>query len=802
MDNVQRETLISGNEDKEIDLLVTDINIKPIIKKVRHFALINEENKFCYVNRRFCQLFGYQRNEIINQHIYDLYGELTESSPKEKISKGLTSHKEKSTSLILYRKDGTALEVFVRLSPLKRDPDAVAFHLLTVIPSQLPSDYDLFSPSSPNMRSPSKIRSATSVQPQNVPDTNGEVVISLQRTIKMEDISPMDLEWDISYGVDIKLPKETRCGKSRTMHRKILHSVRACAKPGELLAIMGPTGCGKTTLLNILAQRVKKGVKGQLYASGEAPNKNYKRKVGYVLQSDIFFENLTVEQTLNFQAALRLPAELTDQQRKTKVGEVMEILNITKTRNTIIGGYARRGISGGEKKRVNIGNQLLTNPSVLFLDEPTTGLDTSTALSLMLTLKEMARAGMTIVATIHQPSSQIFEQFDKLLLMVDGNSVYFGAANEAINYFSSIGLKCPKNYNPADFMMGVVLEEEIKHEDTMKKKIIKDWQEYQSDNKKHEKQFKYLQHDTNGVDSEDSSDVESKQKQKIKKDYARSWGDQFKTLWTRAMIQSKGVYFETMQYIQLALVVFIVSILWLQTPAREDRINDIIGVMFFLAIYNIGFFPMLCSLFNFPPERDVIIRERSEGAYYLSAYFAAKALSDMPFLILYPFAYSIPTYFLVGLAYDAGKFFYFLLLIMVGALTATGFGLMFSAGFPDVRKSQVFATVAMLFILLAGGFYIDMALIPAWINWLQYLSYLKYALDSLIISQFSGSTFEQTSLVTQFDGYDPIPGELVIASRSLTVPSMWGSFGVVIGWGIAFWTVAYVLLRNSLKQRN
>jgi len=283
----------------------------------------------------------------------------------------------------------------------------------------------------------------------------------------------LKLEWNVSYKINPKT-KNNNCGKKnkepKSTEKVILENVVGYANPGEFLAIMGPTGSGKTSLLNVLARRCKKGVSGQILVNREKPTKNYKRQIGYVLQQDILFETLTVDQTFSVTARLRLPKELTKEEKMKKVDDVIRTLNLGKVRNTIVGGVARRGVSGGEKKRVNIGNELLTNPSILMLDEPTSGLDTSTAIGLVMELKELAKQGLTIIATIHQPSSQIFEAFDKLLLLVDGREIFFGRSNEAIQYFSSLGLHCSPFYNPADFMMGLILAEEKKEENTIKKK--------------------------------------------------------------------------------------------------------------------------------------------------------------------------------------------------------------------------------------------------------------------------------------------------------------------------------------------
>ena len=216
---------------------------------------------------------------------------------------------------------------------------------------------------------------------------------------------------------------------------------------GELLAIMGPSGSGKTSLLNIISGRVREGVTGDIYYNNRLGTKGLKRRIGYVMQSDVFFENLTTEQHLTYMAQLRLPQELKLAEKQEMVTQTAELLGLGRSLPTPL--YR---LSGGERRRVNVATELVADPSVLFLDEPTSGLDSSTAFRLTKSLREVSSEGRTIIATIHQPSSQIYRMFDNLLLLADGHTVYFGPAANMVTYFESLGYPFMPLYNPADFM--------------------------------------------------------------------------------------------------------------------------------------------------------------------------------------------------------------------------------------------------------------------------------------------------------------------------------------------------------------
>jgi ABC-type multidrug transport system ATPase subunit len=229
----------------------------------------------------------------------------------------------------------------------------------------------------------------------------------------------------------------------------------------------GPSGAGKTTLLHCMAGRAQYPlIGGQVLFDGRVRDSRTKRRIGYCTQDDIFFTKLTVRETLDFTAAIRMEGRLSKAQRQQRVDEIVLKLRLSKCLDTRIGDQQfDKGISGGERKRVNIANELLgrAEGGILLLDEPTSGLDSSSALMVVRLLRQLADEGHAIVSTLHQPTSQMLQLFDTVLMLSEGEVVYFGPTAKATGYFSSpaVGFPTPPNYNPADFFMQLLIDDDI-----------------------------------------------------------------------------------------------------------------------------------------------------------------------------------------------------------------------------------------------------------------------------------------------------------------------------------------------------
>ncbi|KAK7466244.1 FAD-dependent urate hydroxylase [Stygiomarasmius scandens] len=243
--------------------------------------------------------------------------------------------------------------------------------------------------------------------------------------------------------------------------KTILSDISGCAKPGQVMAIMGASGAGKSTLLDILARKNKKGAVGgtTLVNGREVKDEEFRAVTGFVDQEDTLMSTLTVYETILYSALLRLPREMSFEAKRFRTLETMNELGILRIKDMRIGETGNRSISGGEKRRVSIACELVTSPSILFLDEPTSGLDAFNAYNVVESLVSLARDyNRTVIFTIHQPRSNIVALFDQLLVLAMGKTIYSGEFSRCQTYFTEIGKPCPPGFNIADYLIDLTVQ--------------------------------------------------------------------------------------------------------------------------------------------------------------------------------------------------------------------------------------------------------------------------------------------------------------------------------------------------------
>jgi len=557
----------------------------------------------------------------------------------------------------------------------------------------------------------------------------------------------IDYEWENLSVTATVQRKVVENGKKVTQQtdKVILNHISGSIKNGKFTAIMGPSGCGKTTLLNVLSGRTESRLKinGELRINSRPINdiEFIGNLVAFVQQDDILMATITPREVFNFTANLRL--KLSKEEKKQRVESLIKELGLQKCADTKVGNTFIRGLSGGERKRASIGVELITNPSLLFLDEPTTGLDSTTALHVLEVLKNLAQHGRNVVSTIHQPSSEIFSQFDNLLLMVRGNIIYQGHASQAVSYFGSIGYPCPKLSNPADFFMklmnesGLVLEEISQSKDGRIVDINQEELEARFQQRVDDLTSKYNKSPMKQIAAEGvtSEYIENKRK------YEVSWFKQFYLVLLRALVNEIRNPLDVKSKFGQILFFSVLTVA-LYTPLSKNYvgIQDRIGAIF-LGVGMTGMASINGSLGTFSLERAVFIRERMSKSYTSSAYFCGRAMSEVPLFIIFPFLYGVIIYFALEMnSYSAGKFFIFVAIHMLGWWAGSGYGLFLSTIFPTLEIALALVPILIIPFFVLAGFFVNQDSIPVWLIEFEYLSVFKWMFQALAINEFDDLT--------------------------------------------------------------
>lgn len=255
-----------------------------------------------------------------------------------------------------------------------------------------------------------------------------------------------------------KLGIEVRSLTVKVPGKMLLDDLSLTIQPGEFVGLMGPSGAGKTTLMSAMNGYVRP-TSGDVLFNGESLYGNYAQfamRMGYVPQDDIIHRDLTVSEALYYTAKLRLPDDYTKEDIDARVQKVLEQMGLQGVRDVLIGSAEKKGISGGQRKRVNLAMELLTEPLVLFLDEPTSGLSSEDALMVMKVLRTLADAGKTILLTIHQPSLEVFRLLDNLTVVSKdvgtadpGRLAYYGPAYPSAVHFFNPDRQWPAGTDPS-----------------------------------------------------------------------------------------------------------------------------------------------------------------------------------------------------------------------------------------------------------------------------------------------------------------------------------------------------------------
>ncbi len=604
---------------------------------------------------------------------------------------------------------------------------------------------------------------------------------------------PVNLEWrDLSLSVPLgRSERNDGAGKYAVMEKEVLRRVTGSVRCGQMLAIMGASGAGKTSLLNILAGRAdgtQARIQGCVNVNGEARDwEKFRLQTAYVLQDDAMFGELTVEEQVMFSAGLRLPALMPRAAKKARVDRILNELGLDEVRDRPIGGKFVRGVSGGERKRVAIATEIVTDPSVLFLDEPTSGLDSANALRVMQTLHHLAAHKRTVVCTIHQPRSAIFALFDHILLLSEGRVMYHGPARQACAYFSTLGFNSPPAYNPADFLVDLL---------TVNRRSIR--AEMHSMARVQYIAERHRPHAAGALMSDEKAEadwlqwrasfdweayIEGQHLQENRR-FQNAWLIELAALLVRAArLLARAKVVNIMRLFQVLVFGLLLGAIWLN-KGREttlDARRAIPGVLFFIAINQSG--AAYSVLFAFPLERTIVTRERAANMYRTSSYFLAKTVMDTVKSTIFTLIFCGIVYGMVGFRAGVVPFLLFFLAVLMITVFAESLALAVSVLTGNAQAASSLVTVFIVLFLLFGGFFIGERQMPAWIAPLQWSSCMFYTYNALMDAEFPPTSA------------DPVV-QTVRREAALNPLTYWQNIAVLAAMTAALKFVAFLLLRH------
>jgi ABC-type multidrug transport system ATPase subunit/ABC-type multidrug transport system permease subunit len=621
---------------------------------------------------------------------------------------------------------------------------------------------------------------------------------TLNSNVEHEDLEPLipegrvpvTLSWEnVSYSIKVSsgLPWN-RVHKQKTL----LNGVSGVVKPGQLLAIMGSTGAGKSTLLDVLVGYKNTGtLNGDIRINGQPRNHLFKRMAGYVTQDDCLMETQTVRETLKFCADIKLPKSLSQRERDLRVQNVIDELRLTKVGDSFVGSQFQRGISGGEKKRVSIGCELITDPGLLFLDEPTTGLDAYNSLVIMELLNSLAKSGRTIICTIHQPRSSIFELFDQLLLLSQGNVVYFGPANQAVPYFAAVSLHCPQFTNPADFFIDMVIENErIRDGLIQTQEDAPNLVEYYLKSSEYRITTERIR-ETEKEMSHVSMDLQARVASAYPSEFATPLWRQFLLIAERSIRNIRRNPIVT--YLQLFnnfFMALLVGSIFFHLGMNFKGIQDRQGSLFFILTNQA--FASLASMNLFLNERNLFNRERASGTYSVLAYYLSKCTVEGVFQLGFPIVYTFVVFWMVGL--DSSGFFCFLMDMLVTSAVASSLYVAIGAASPNQPVATIISPIVTVIYLLFGGFYLNQRSFPVYYIWAKYISFFRYSFEILCRSQFEGQNFI-------FNATTNTSGAEVLYELDMQDVSYTTNFLVLIAMIFIYRILAFLFLTYLYKEK-
>ncbi|KAL6861800.1 hypothetical protein ACP4OV_017500 [Aristida adscensionis] len=522
---------------------------------------------------------------------------------------------------------------------------------------------------------------------------------------------PLSLTFDgIRYFVN--MPQEMKAQGIVEERLELLKGVSGSFRPGVLTALMGVSGAGKTTLMDVLAGRKTGGyIEGNIRISGfPKKQETFARVSGYCEQNDIHSPQMTVYESLVFSAWLRLPADVDPNKRKMFIEEVMDLVELKPLRDALVGLPGVNGLSIEQRKRLTIAVELVANPSIIFMDEPTSGLDARAAAIVMRTVRNTVDTGRTVVCTIHQPSIDIFEAFDELFLMKrGGEEIYVGPlghhSSELIKYFEGIqGVgKIRDGYNPATWMLEVTAVSQEQTLDVDFSGIYKNSELYMhySSCETEEKNKALIEELNKPLPG--SSDLNFPTK------HSQSFVTQcMACLWKQNLSYWRNPPYNAVRFFFTITIALLFGTIFWDLGGKMEKPQDLfnaVGSMYGAVLF-IGFVNANSVQPVVAVERTVFYREKAAGMYSAFAYAFGQVVIELPYGLVQAIIYGTIVYAMMGFEWTAAKFFWYIFFMYFTLLYFTFYGMMAVGMTPNYQIASIASTVLVSLWNLFSGLFV------------------------------------------------------------------------------------------------
>ncbi|XP_057334852.1 ATP-binding cassette subfamily G member 4 [Microplitis mediator] len=604
---------------------------------------------------------------------------------------------------------------------------------------------------------------------------NSNQELSLRKTVKEHEAADISFE-DLRYKVSIGFRRGTK---------EILHGIHGRLPAKQLIAIMGPSGAGKSTLLDILSGYRLTGIQGTIKVNGEVRDiDTFRRTSAYITQDDRLQPLLTVSENMWVAADLKLGTNISKQTKLSIIKETLITLGLSEHVNT-----RSDRLSGGQKKRLSIALELVNDPTVMFLDEPTTGLDSSTCTQVVNLLKVLARQNRTIVCTIHQPSASLFQLFDHVLILAKGTCLYQGATGQLIPFLESVKLPCPMYHNPADYAIELACGE---YGDDKIETLI-----HATQNGKSSQWFgnaipvEDFKKNANGMKSDKRYRI-TKRKPSLQ---ATSQMHQLKVLLYRGYIKCKRDATLTHLRIIVNIVTGIMlGMLFIQSGNEGSRVLENYNLLFAILIHHM-MTSMMLTILTFPTEINILKKEHFNRWYTLKMFYLSITIIDIPVTFLCCLLFSIIIYLMSGQLLEIERFSMFFLISIMVVFVAQSFGLMIGAVFNVVNGTFAGPTLSVPMMMFAG-FGVSLRDLPRYLKWGSYVSYLRFGLEGYVAAIY-GLNRQDLECVEVYCHYKK--PKIFLKDVAMREDQFLNDVIALLVMLIATRTLAYYLLRWKLK---